>query len=168
MALDLGLTRKTLPDGTLTMRFPVAFRIALALLCALLAASMIVTGAASAFGVLLCLATLAGVLYTEQWRFDPKARTVESRRGLWPVLRVRSFPFASIENFTLHRRTNPRGRTVLGLSFTLESGDRIVVDSGSDAALESWAWTVSKTCRIPLGIEGEPPADHSLDDSPKS
>lgn len=157
--LDPKLKLRRKGDDLVLLEFPVAFSLALGVMGGVLAASLFYAGRFSFFGVILCAVSLLGALYHEQWSFSPSA--IVHRRGIRPFLRTTEYTMSRIENLTLHRWKSPRGAMNYGLSFDLAEGRRVVVDNRREQVLEDWAWMLSKSFKLPLGIDApdQPTAD---------
>ncbi len=165
------LSLKEKMDGTLVLAFPLALRLLLGAIAALVAAAFLLGAPEGTVRqlsrrdilplVILAL-TLLGALYVERWVFDRPGRRVIYQIGLLPLRRTRVYPLSELRAVELHLSGGPssaggRGRPVLRAVLTLSLRGR----DGSVHRLETYrlhaksrasatAVRIAEACGLPM------------------
>jgi hypothetical protein len=101
-SMDIPLRLTSPGPRRLVYGLPIWYRLAMALIFAVLAAGLVLAGGAPgplAWAVL-ALVALGGLL-EDRWEFDAAAGRVRHRSGLVGVARTREFPLAAVQGFRL-------------------------------------------------------------------
>lgn len=100
--MEIPLVLRRRKDGSFVYGLPLAYRVAMATVVAVLAFSLFMEGGMpGAFGWILIALTLAGGLYEESWSFDAKSGTLTHRAGVFPLLRRTRIAKDSIVRFRI-------------------------------------------------------------------
>jgi hypothetical protein len=97
MEIRLRLYRKN--ESVLSLRLPVAFRIAFALMGVVIAAATFAFGNPPPLGIAICALWLVATVYDERWTFDAASGTAVFRFGTLPIALKKTWKIDGIESF---------------------------------------------------------------------
>jgi hypothetical protein len=155
-------------DGIVELAFPLAIRLVLGGIAALVVAMMAAGRAFLPFPIALAAICTLASLYDERWIFDTGARLAHRRRGLLFLAKTESIRFSDIEELYVSRFVKgspahfPREkvgefrRHQVTLYLWLESGERRTIETRpSDHALDlvETAREIGRVTGLPVGME---------------
>jgi hypothetical protein len=108
--MDIRQVLRKRKDGSLVLDFPIWFRVALAIIAAVMTALMIWSRRIFVLPLVFAVVTALGALYTQGFLVHPERGVVTRRHGLVFLAQSTSYPISTVEAVVLERFS--RGMTL--------------------------------------------------------
>jgi hypothetical protein len=100
--MEIPLTLKKNPDGSVSYGIPIWYRIAIgAMLAFVVAGAYQAEGKPSLVAWIVILLLAFGMLYEERWIVDSKAKNIKHRAGILPITKTQSIAFEDVAELRL-------------------------------------------------------------------
>lgn len=106
--MEIPLRLKKSADGRLSYGIPLWYRLVTAAMLGMVIAGLVTTeGSPGLFAWIILVLLVMGLVYEERWTIDPASKTIRHHGGFWPLAKVTTTGFDSVEEF--HLRALARG-----------------------------------------------------------